>query len=223
MTRPNRGRLRAAALLAGLVLLTGCTDDAQEPPSTPAGSSSPGSTTEEGSASQTEEPTSKGPSSDELSAQVLDAAQASAEVEAIGAGTADMPFASGEPSGDELTLEVLSVTRAQATTLVRMRVSTTGEPFFVTPQALARPTGPRSLSFSHDFVLEDPTVTKTRYLPLQFEDHRVACVCPYHPIEVGPQPQIISTLYPALPAEVTTVTLQVGRTKLTIANLPVTG
>ena len=196
----------AGAVLA-LGLLAGCTGDKEEPPDD--------QDTTSGSSGETTEP--ERPSPEELSEQVLEAADASTQgATPLGSGTGTVV------SGTALTIDVLSIDRLDTATLVTMRVSSPATsvigPFDLSTARHA------SQNFAKAIFLEDATVTKTRYLPLQFADFRDdACVCPYIPLEVGAEPQTVTALYPALPAGVSTVSLRAGDSNLVIEGLPVDG
>lgn len=45
--------------------------------------------------------------------------------------------------------------------------------------------------------------------------------CPYFPMEVGPEPQVLTAVYPALPAGTTTVDLRLNDTDVVVTGLPV--
>ena len=117
---------------------------------------------------------------------------------------------------------MLSVDRVDEATLVTMRVDR-GRDLRIGPFDL-NTARHASQNFARALFLEDATVTKTRYLPLQFADFRDdACACPYIPLEVGAEPQTVTALYPLLPPEVTTVSLRAGDSSLVIEGLPVGG
>jgi hypothetical protein len=201
-------RLLWPVVVSGLVvaLLSGCTGSDDPPESEdPTG----------GESSSETEPA--GPSPEELSAQVLDAADASASgATPLGSGTGTVA------SGEDLTIDVLSIDRVDEATLVTMRV-TAATTSVIGPFDMntARHSGQ---NFARALFLEDAAVTKTRYLPLQFADFRDdACICPYIPLEVGTEPQTLTALYPVLPPEVTTVSLRAGDSSLVVEGLPVGG
>ncbi|MCY7394720.1 MAG: hypothetical protein LH468_00990 [Nocardioides sp.] len=198
-----------AVAVLGATLLAGCGMFGTGDPD-PSGTGTDGGTS---TGTTTAEP--QGPTPEELSEQVLAAAGEGERAPAIGTGT-------GTTAGQaELTIEVTAVERIAAGTLVRMRFSGTpgdnigGPADFGTPKY-------QTLYFARSLYLIDPAVTKTRYLPLQFEDYREACTCPHSPLELGSEPQTVTAIYPPLPETVTTVDL-VANGFLTVAGLPVGG
>lgn len=195
----------AAPAVVGMLALAGCTDD------TPSDPPAPGDT----SASETTAAPS-GPSPEELSEEMLDAADEAAQAPAIGTVTGALT------GSGSLTVEVLAVQRLDDATFVKMRWSA---PEVINPGFLdfhdLRREGNES-SFARTLFLEDPTTSGLRLLPLQFSDYRTACACPLFPIEVGPDPQVVTAVYPALPAPTTTVDLRLNETGLTVTGLPVT-
>ena len=60
-----------------------------------------------------------------------------------------------------------------------------------------------------------------RYLPLHCEDYRKACLCPCKPFELGPKPQVVTALYPALPDGTSTVDVRLASTDLALTGLSV--
>ncbi|MCY7394723.1 MAG: hypothetical protein LH468_01005 [Nocardioides sp.] len=166
-----------------------------------------------GAGSGTEQPAPEGPTPEELSEQVLAAADQAEQAPAIGTGT-------GTTAGQiELTIDVTSIERRTDSTLVRMRF-TGSEGDSIGGPADFGSAKFNGLSFARTLYLVDPTVTKSRYAPLQFEDYRQACLCPYFPLEVGSTPQTVTAVYPPLPDTVTTVDL-VANDFLTVTGLPV--
>ncbi|MGL5818191.1 MAG: hypothetical protein ACRCYR_11545 [Phycicoccus sp.] len=190
----------AVAALVAAALLSGCSFTPDE---------EPGPTRSGATASSS--PTGKTP--EQLSAEVLEAAATAAE-EARPIGSA-----SGKTrGGTTLTLDVLSIEPVAAGTLVTMRFSGKGS-------GLAGPAGFAderydAMSFARTLYLADRTVTKSRYLPLQFEDYREACTCPMFPMELGAEPQTVTALYPPLPDGVTRVDV-VANDIVTVKDVPV--
>lgn len=179
------------------------------------GTSDPDPTDSGGGGTGTGTPTPDGPSPQELSEEVLAAAEQADQAAAIGTGT-------GTTRGrTEVTIDVTAVERGTDATLVRMRISGTDGGSIAGPAGFGNSKFD-GISFARTLYLVDPTVTKTRYLPLQFTDYREACLCPYFPFEVGATPQTVTAVYPPLPGTVTTVDL-VANDFLTVTGLPVGG
>ncbi len=206
--RAHRLLLPVVVPLMAIGLVSGCWGgDGDDPPEE----------APNGSSSESSEP--EGPSPEELSQQVLDAAVSASS------GATPIGTATGTTKGGQLlTVDVLSIRRTDDGTLVTLRMS--GEETYnlgigLTTERYA------SINFAQALFLEDPTVTKTRFLPLQFDDERTGrgarCACPYIPLEIGPEPQTVTALYPELPAEVTTVTVHAADTEISIPSLPVEG
>lgn len=196
---------RAGAVLVvasvGLVLATaGCTDDGPRP----AASSDPASRGTAGAR--------QGPAPAELSAQVLTAAAEQETAPAVASGS--LTFTTGAT----LRIDVLSLTRVPSGTLLTMRWSGAGS---LAPGAFrdARYSGIYS---ARTLYLVDATVSRSRYLPLQFQDYREMCVCPYFPLQLGPGPQTVTALFPALPSQVTSVDI-VANEGGSVPRVPVTG
>ncbi len=161
-----------------------------------------------------EEPT--GPTPQEISEQLI-----STTVERDDDAPAVATATGADAGGAAVTLDVVSVQRLEDSTLVTFRLS--GDP----GTSLAGPGGfgtaeHDSLNFARTLYLVDDTVTLTRYLPLQFDDYRPACTCPYMPFELSATPQTFTALYPALPDGVATVDLAASD-MVTVADAPVTG
>lgn len=196
----------AVTALAG-TLLAGCgLFGTGDPDPDPTGSG--------GGGTGTESPAPEGPSPEELAGEVFAAAEQVEQAPAIGTG-------SGTTAGQtQLTIDVTAVERTEDATLVRMRFSGTGT-------GLGGPSGfgtskYATITFANTLYLVDPTVTATRYLPLQFTDYREACLCPHFPLELGTDAQSVTAVYPPLPDTVTTVDL-VASDFLTVTGLPVGG
>lgn len=191
--------LAAGVLLA--VLLGGCTGGGDDPEPTNGESSQGGG-----------EETPSGPSPEELSAQVLDAAAAQEDAPVLASGTGTTN------GGNSVTIDVVGVERIEGATLVRMRFS--GDVADLGGPSQFGNERYRTVEFARTLYLVDNAVTKTRYLPLQFDDYREACACPYFPLENGADPQTVTALYPELPPEVTTVDV-VANEFLTVSGVPV--
>lgn len=203
--RGRSGRGVSALALAAVLGLAGCTDDTPSDPPT-----------SESATSEAEETvTADGPTPEELSQLVHDAAEAQDGAPALGSATGTLA------GGQSLTVEVLAVERQEASTLVRMRWTspTMFDIGFSDFYDLRREGS--NVNFARTLFLEDPTTAGLRWLPLLFEDYRSACTCPYFPLEVGPEPQVVTAVYPALPAGTTTVDLRVNRSGLVVTGLPV--
>jgi hypothetical protein len=205
--------MRAARTLAvavlGASLLGGCGllgDD--DPSADPGGSAS-------GGGSATSSPTPSGPDPAELSEEVLAAAEAEQQAPALGSGTGTTA------GGTDLTIEVTAVERVSEGTLVTMRFSGTEGGNLGGPAGFGNERY-ETQNFARTLYLVDPAVTRTRYLPLQFEDYREGCLCPYFPLAVGAEPQTVTALYPPLPPEVSTIDV-VANDFLTVSGLPVQG
>ncbi len=197
----TRTALRIGTAALATALLTGCSLGADDEPGPTRSGATPSATA-----------STPGTSPDQLSAEVLDAAAAAEEVEPIGSAT-------GTTRGKtELTIDVLSIEPVTEGTLVTMRFSGDGS-------GLAGPAGfaderHKAMNFGRTLYLVDRTVTKSRYLPLQFEDYREACTCPVLQMELGSAPQTVTALYPPLPDGVETVDL-VANDILTVKGLTV--
>lgn len=205
MTASRVQRTLTVGVLTAL-LLSGCgLFGGDDPEPTASGS---GSATSGGG----DEPS--GPTPEELSQEVLDQARAQEEAPAIGSGSADI-------TGTQVTVDVVSVQRADDATTVTMRVSgSEGVNIGVGEFRDLMYTGVNS---ARTLYLVDPGGSGTRYLPLQFDDYREMCLCPVFPLELGPEPQTVTAVYPPLPPETTTVDLVVNDTSLSITGLPVEG
>lgn len=203
--------MRAARTLAvaviGAALLGGCGLFGGEGPD-PDPTGSRGGT---GTAS----PQPSGPTPEELSQQVLDAAEEKEQATALGSGTGTTD------GGVDLTIEVTAVERVTEGTLVTMRFAGAGGGALGGPAHFGT-SRYDTVTFARTLYLVDPAVTATRYLPLQFTDYREGCLCPHFPLEVGAQAQTVTALYPPLPETVTTVDL-VANEFLTVTGLPVGG
>lgn len=172
--------------------------------------------TEEGRSGPTAEPETQGPPPDELWEQVLDAAEAGLEAPAVGTGTGTTA------SGATHTVEVLGVRRDDTATLVTLRWSADTEDA-VGPVEF-RDERYDGQNFGRSMALVDDEVSGQRYLPLQFDDYREACTCPNLPLQVGPQPLLVTATFPPLPDGVTTVDLVIGREGfVSVPDLLVTG
>lgn len=139
-----------------------------------------------------------GPSPEELSAEVLDAGEAWAQREPLASATVDS-------RDDVLTLDVLSLTRTDGATVADVRLGADRE--FVVDLDLFESGRFASVSFIRDLALDD-TDGGVRYRPLSFNDGRAACLCPYLPLGLGPDPQTLVAVFPELPADVDTVDLR---------------
>ncbi len=173
-----------------------------------------GSGTDSGEGTATGEAGPGGPTPEELSLEVLDQARAQEEAPAIGTGSADI-------TGTQVTIDVVSVLRADDATTVTMRIS--GSEGVSLGVGEFRSIMYRGLNSARTLYLVDPTVSMTRYLPLQFDDYREMCVCPVFPLELGTAAQTVTAVYPPLPAETTAVDLVLNDTSLSITGLPVEG
>ncbi len=208
--------MRATRTLITLVLastlLAGCGMFGRSDPD-PTGADD-ATSTDPGSNGGGEQPS--GPTSQELSEQLI-----TATVERDDGAPAVASASGATGRGAAVTMDVVSVQRRASSTLVTFRLS--GDPGttlaarggFGTAQYESR-------SFAQTLYLVDDTVSKARYLPLQFEDYRPACTCPHLQLELGPTPQTFTALYPALPDGVATVDLAASD-MVTVADAPVTG
>jgi hypothetical protein len=143
---------------------------------------------------------SDGPSPEELSAAVLDAGDEWSRRAPVASATADS-------RDDVLTLDVLSLTRTDGATVAEIRLSADRE--FVVDLDLFESGRFASVSFIRDLALDD-TDGGVRYRPLSFDDGRAACLCPYLPLGLGPDPQTLVAMFPELPADVDTVDLRLS-------------
>lgn len=118
-------------------------------------------------------------------------------------------------------LDVLEVRAVTEGTLVRMRLSSPDGEYTSSPTTFASGRF-GTQNFVRDVYLDDPA-GGTRYLPLQFEDYRAACVCPYLPFVVGAEPQEVHALFPPLPPGTGPVVLRLAGTDLVVEGLAVDG
>jgi hypothetical protein len=208
----RRGVLAAAAAgtAAALASCTVSATPADDPSATPSDSAS---VTEEAAPSPTEP---SGPDSAEISADLLAAATDPADEQPIGTVTAVLA-----PEDVETTVDVLELRRVEGGTFLRLRIASTGETYNIGPRDFADGRF-GTLNFLRELYLDD-TAGGTRYLPLQFEDYRTACVCPYKPLEVGPDAQVVTAVFPPLPDGTDTVTLRMGPSDLVVEDVPVAG
>lgn len=203
MRRP-RGLVLVA--VASSLVLAGCSDGG-------GGETDPAPTGRDSSASSAGA-VSQGPTPQELSQQVLDAASDATKTAPVARGT-------GTPeSGKRLTIEVISVERLPTSTLVRLRLS--GEGQNVGGPADFGDARDNAVNFTRSLRLVDSAVSKVRYQPWNFEDYRTACTCVMTPLTATSTPQLVTALYPPLAAEVSTVDLDANGF-LTIEDIPVTG
>lgn len=205
--------LRAAAVVAATVLLASCTLSSGEPDDDGSEAAAPtGGVTD--SVEPSAAPSAEGPSPQELNDDIL--AAAAAEEQPLGS-------VSGPASPQEIDtlLEVLEIRPTTDGTLVRMRLSSPSDSYSIGPTTFASGRF-GTQNFVRDVYLDD-TQAGVRYLPLQFEDYRFACVCPYIPFEVGPEAQEVHALFPPLPDGTTTVDLSLANSGLVVEGLPVGG
>jgi hypothetical protein len=205
-----------ALVVTALLLVAGCSAlGGDEPdPGDPTGTEDP--------TGSTGEPTDDRPGSEDLSAELLAASKEQTEAEPVGSATAEVPGKSGE----ELTVDVMSVTRNEASTTVLMRLTGTDgttinhrDPWYDSP---------RNRGGSRTLYLVDPDVSKSRYLPLSFDQTQqiagVQCACPDLVMHLDEDEEVMVTAtYPALPPEATSVDLVANDGWLTIPDLPVGG
>lgn len=174
-----------------------------------------------GSGAGTEQPTQEGLTPEALSAEILETSEQMADAEPVATVTATFP-AAGNP---ELTVDVLSVRRNETSTTVLMRWTgpaaatvSANEPWY---DSVRNRGGTRNL------YLVDPAVTKSRYLPLSFEQAQqigpVQCACPDLVMQLGDDGIVVSSTYAALPPEVETVDLVANDGWLTLTGIPVEG
>lgn len=201
-TTPVARALTALLALVAAGTLAGCSgtpDDEKPGPTASSASSSP---------------TPSGRTPEQLSAEVLAAAASEAEA------ARPIGSASGETKGrTRLTIDVLAIEPVSAGTLVTMRFSGEGAAGLAGPAGFADERY-GAQSFARTLALVDRTVTKSRYLPLQFDDYREACACPALAMKIGAQGQTVTALYPPLPQGVATVDLEANDI-LTVEGLPV--
>lgn len=205
------GRARPGALVAAALaslVLAGCTVGG-EPPAPTEDAAPPASV---GSKDPTPSDTPDGPTPEELSEDLL--AAAAVQPEPLGSVTAVVP-----PQDVETTMEVLEVRAVDGATHVVLRLSAPGGTFNVGLNTFAEGRF-GSQSFVRDVYLDDVD-GGTRYLPFQFQDSREACVCPYKPLELGTEPQVVTALFPALPEGTATVDVRLASTDLVLPGLPV--
>ena len=209
----RQGAVLVAAALTALGV-GGCTIGGGGPdePSGEAASPSDGTSGTGGTDEPEREQTPDGPSPQELSADLLAASAQSPQP--LGSVTAVIP-----PVQVETTMEVLEIRPVEGATFVVLRLTAPGEAFNVGPTTFADGRF-GTQNFVRDIYLDD-VAGGARYLPLQFQDYRDACVCPYKPLELGPEAQVVTALFPALPDGTTTVDLSLGGTELVLTGLPV--
>lgn len=212
---PRRG-LRTLALLAATTLLASCTVGGDDPDDAATDAAvAPVTSPPSGPDTASARPSPEGPSPQELNDDILASAIEAAEAEPLASVTGVVT-----PEDVETVLDVLEVRAVTEGTLVRMRLSSSSGEFNVGATTFA---GDRfgTQSFVRDVYLDD-TAGGTRYLPLQFQDYRAACICPYIPLGVGAVPQEVHALFPALP-EGATVDLRLADSDLVVAGLTVDG
>lgn len=212
--RTARRAAAPAAVLAATVLLASCTIGAEPDDAATDAGGGPVTTSEE-PVEPSDPPSPEGPTPDELNADILARAETAAASEPIASVTG-----TATPQEVRTVLDVLEVRAVDDGTLVRMRLSSPDGDYNVAPTTFASGRF-GTQSFVRDVYLDD-TAGGTRYLPLQFEDYREACVCPYIPLDVGPEAQEVHALFPALP-EGTTVDLSLAGGSLAIEGLTVAG
>jgi hypothetical protein len=201
-------------VLAALSLAVGCSmTGGDDPEPDPTGTSAP-------DPSGSSEAPDEGPTTEDLSAELFAASQAQVDAEPVGSATAAIPSAAGA----ELTVDVLAVTRNEASTTVQLRLTGTDgtllngrDPWYDSV---------RNRGEARTLYLVDPTVSKSRYLPLSFDQAQqiagVQCACPDLVIHLGETEEVLVTAtYPPLPPETTTVDLVANDGWLTVSGLPV--
>jgi len=203
---PRGGRWVVGAAALTLVLaLAGCSvsfggDDGDDP--TPSDAATDARPDDGAATGDDDAPTTpSGPSPEEVSADVLEQAEAAA-------GRAAVASVSDEVEGETVTLEVLSVRRTADGVLVDLRMSA-DSPEVRVGATTFNPPPLESISFVRGLTLDD-RAGGTRYRPLVFDDGRDGCVCPYLPLVLGPRPQSLQALYPPLPETVTSVDVNLG-------------
>lgn len=195
-----------AAAVAGLVVLAGCTGGSGDPGPTPGGAGTGGGP----SASSTPSQPVGDVTPEELSQQVL--GRAAEDADPLGSTTGPVV------NGQETTLDVLDVHAFEGGTSVRFRL-TAAAPYQL---GLVTFSDARfgTVEFVRDVHLDDPA-SGTRLLPLQFEDYRAACVCPYKPLELGPEPSVLTAVFPPLPEGADRVDVGLGGdSPLTVTDVP---
>ncbi len=205
----SRTVLGAVAVVTVLALGVGCTSGGEDPEPTDGGSST----------SSTGEPEPEGLTSEDLSAELLAAGEQAADAEPLGSATAAVPGGNGE-----LTVDVLAVQRNEASTTVVMRW--TGTDGVNVSQRTPWYDSPRNRGGSRNLYLVEPTVSKSRYLPLSFDQTQqiagIQCACPDLTMKLGGSEGVyLTATYAALPPEATTVDLMANDGWLTITGLPV--
>ncbi|WP_380163917.1 hypothetical protein [Jannaschia sp. R86511] len=204
-----------ATVVAAVLALGGCTLSGGEqaaPTDRPAGSAP---ATDATTSEPTPEPSAEGPSPEELSAQVIDAAAAPVG-EPIASQTLAVEDTTPTP-GTEVTIDVLSVQRTENATLLTMQMSSAEPGVQLGPQAFRN--REVDVEFFSLFALEDGS-NGIRYRPLSWlrpntDDLEPAdgppnsCICPYrgNDFTLSPEPLVFEALYGPLPDGVTTVSL----------------
>jgi hypothetical protein len=123
-------------------------------------------------------------------------------------------------TGADLTLELLAFERSSAGIITTVSLRTDGT--LVNASAISlSDLVIGSQNYLHALTLEDPDGTGLRYRPLQFDDGEVACICPYLPFRLGPEPTVVSVVFPLPGPEAETVDLLLGDTGLVVADLAV--
>jgi hypothetical protein len=220
----------AAAVLVGLAVLagTGCTVGAEDPGATDVTAGSTGSAPTGAAAPRPSATERDRPGTAELSEQIFAAAQT--DPEPVGSQTLQLPVENTQGTVTApVTVDVLQVRRARDSTLVTWQISTTEDTLRMDTDAL----GSRvNAEFFEDVTLEDPAGgVRYRALSYRWGDFALteipatpvnACLCAYRAsgFLIGPDPIVMDSLYPPLPAGTTTVTLA-APDGLSIPALPV--
>jgi len=198
--------LGVAAVVVAASVAAGCTissADGEDPTPTLEEASTSGDSPSVGPSSRPAT-TPPGPSPEELSADLLQSAAAQARRPGLGTASA----VSGDVQAAEIVMELVSLERTSDATLLEFRLSspTPGTPISVGSFESVRFQSP---AFVSALYLDD-RLGGTRYRPLFFDDYRNACTCPYLPLSIGPEPQLISALFPPLPESTTSVDVNLG-------------
>lgn len=210
--------LLAAAALATLLALTGCTLSA-DPDTDPSAADTPtvsadtpGPDEPDTSPTEQRSQSPSGPEPDEIAADILDAAIADLDTEPVATQTL-------ESDGEQITVEVMSVERTPDGTLLEMRMSSTGTDVTINSRFTENLRTGRGLAFPFIYLTDD----STRYLPWEWIDAaRASCLCPGITMFLGEDPLTTHTYFPPLAPETTTVDVEVLGAFL-LEDIPVTG
>lgn len=217
MKQEIRGRAVTAATLALVVALGGCSISSASPDGEVASASeaATGSAVSPNQSSGDVDPSRTAASGRDVTALSRDVLK---RAEADRAAATVIGSASADERGDTITLDVVSLTRTSDAVLLEFQLSSPTPDLNIGVTTFADVRF-NSVNFVKVVFLED-TAGNTRYLPLFFDDGRDGCVCPYLPLTLGPEPQILFAMFPPLPDAVTTVDVGLGES-FVVPGIPV--